>query len=210
MPTVRTPSPSAARSSAPSLSAAPPPATPSTSAAPSTDARRSTRAEPGSRRVERAGRGVLLAVLAVTVVSLAGSVLAVRTGLSGSWWEAVGPTGRLYYAVHALGTDGGVMVTGSHNLPGENGFKILLGTEPVHGRALRELVLDPHFPSPRTCSGVPLLPSSAAEERSGMPDQVRHDGSEWSSIRSSSTKPPACARHARTAWAVTISHSRPS
>jgi hypothetical protein len=35
------------------------------------------------------------AVVAVTVVSLAGSVLAVATGLSADWWQAVGPTGRL-------------------------------------------------------------------------------------------------------------------
>jgi hypothetical protein len=34
-------------------------------------------------------------VVGVTVVSLAGSLLAVATGLSASWWEAVGPTGRL-------------------------------------------------------------------------------------------------------------------
>ncbi len=29
---------------------------------------------------------------------------------------------------------------GSHNPPGGNGFKLLLGADPVHGRALRELV----------------------------------------------------------------------
>jgi phosphomannomutase len=66
---------------------------------------------------------------------LAGGAEVERTGL--------GPTGQLYYAVHALGTDGGVMVTGSHNPPDENGFKILLGTDPVHGQALRDLVLEP-------------------------------------------------------------------
>ena len=66
-----------------------------------------------------------------------GGVEVERTGL--------GPTGQLYYAVHARALDGGVMVTGSHNPPDENGFKILLGTEPVHGQALLELVLDPTF-----------------------------------------------------------------
>lgn len=55
-----------------------------------------------------------------------------RTGL--------GPTGQLYYAVHALGLDGGVMVTGSHNPSDQNGFKILVGTEPVFGQRLRALV----------------------------------------------------------------------
>jgi hypothetical protein len=35
------------------------------------------------------------AVVGVTVVSLTGSVLAVASGLSADWWQAVGPTGRL-------------------------------------------------------------------------------------------------------------------
>jgi phosphomannomutase len=69
-----------------------------------------------------------------------GGVGVERTGL--------GPTGQLYYAVHARGLDGGVMVTGSHNPPEENGFKILLGTDPVHGAALRALVERPADPAP--------------------------------------------------------------
>ena len=63
-----------------------------------------------------------------------------RTGL--------GPTGQLYYAVHARGLDGGVMVTGSHNPPDQNGFKILLGTEPVYGDALRDLTAGRAEPAP--------------------------------------------------------------
>lgn len=55
-----------------------------------------------------------------------------RTGL--------GPTGQLYYAVHARRLDGGVMVTGSHNPSDQNGFKILVGTEPVYGQQLRALI----------------------------------------------------------------------
>ena len=51
-----------------------------------------------------------------------------------------GPTGMLYFAVHDRGLDGGIMVTGSHNPADQNGFKLLLGTEPVYGAALRELV----------------------------------------------------------------------
>jgi len=51
-----------------------------------------------------------------------------------------GPTGMLYFAVHERGLDGGVMVTGSHNPPDQNGFKLLLGREPVHGEALAALV----------------------------------------------------------------------
>ncbi|MCM0019351.1 MAG: phosphomannomutase/phosphoglucomutase [Tagaea sp.] len=39
----------------------------------------------------------------------------------------VGPTPMLYFAARDLGLDGGVMVTGSHNPPDYNGFKMTLG-----------------------------------------------------------------------------------
>ena len=45
----------------------------------------------------------------------------------------LGPTPMLYFAVHTLGADGGVMVTGSHNPPAYNGFKIVRGTAAFHG-----------------------------------------------------------------------------
>jgi phosphomannomutase / phosphoglucomutase len=43
------------------------------------------------------------------------------------------PTPALYFGVAALGTDGGVQVTGSHNPPEFNGFKLVLGGEAFHG-----------------------------------------------------------------------------
>jgi len=43
------------------------------------------------------------------------------------------PTPALYFAVHALGTDGGLQVTGSHNPPEFNGFKLVLGGDAFHG-----------------------------------------------------------------------------
>ncbi|MBI1861584.1 MAG: phosphomannomutase/phosphoglucomutase [Deltaproteobacteria bacterium] len=53
------------------------------------------------------------------------------------------PTPVLYFATHHLMTDGGVMITGSHN-PGEhNGFKICVGPSTIHGddiQALRKLI----------------------------------------------------------------------
>ncbi|MFC3070391.1 phosphomannomutase/phosphoglucomutase [Phenylobacterium soli] len=52
----------------------------------------------------------------------------------------LGPTPMLGYAARELGLDGAVMVTASHNPPGENGFKILMGDQRVHGERLRELV----------------------------------------------------------------------
>ena len=38
-----------------------------------------------------------------------------------------GPTPMLYFAVHTLDLDGGIMVTGSHNPPDYNGFKLMRG-----------------------------------------------------------------------------------
>lgn len=51
----------------------------------------------------------------------------------------LGPTPMLYYAVHELKADGGIMVTGSHNPPDYNGFKMMLGTKPVYGEMIQEL-----------------------------------------------------------------------
>ncbi len=50
------------------------------------------------------------------------------------------PSPALYFAVHHLGLDGGVMVTGSHNPPEYNGFKMMVGVEPFSGSDLRDLV----------------------------------------------------------------------
>jgi len=63
---------------------------------------------------------------------VAGGVVVHRIGL--------GPTPQLHFAVEAYGLDGGIMVTGSHNPREENGFKLVIGTEPVHGEVLRALV----------------------------------------------------------------------
>ncbi len=49
------------------------------------------------------------------------------------------PTPALYFAIEALGTDGGVQVTGSHNPPEFNGFKMVVGGDSLHGPAVQEL-----------------------------------------------------------------------
>ncbi|WP_108447359.1 phosphomannomutase/phosphoglucomutase [Halomonas denitrificans] len=50
------------------------------------------------------------------------------------------PTPVLYFATHVLeGTASGVMVTGSHNPPDYNGFKIVLGGETLSGEAITAL-----------------------------------------------------------------------
>jgi len=51
----------------------------------------------------------------------------------------LGPTPLVSFAVHCLGLDGGIMVTGSHNPPDQNGFKLMLGGHPLYGAGLNEL-----------------------------------------------------------------------
>ncbi len=50
-----------------------------------------------------------------------------------------GPTPMLYYASSVEAADGAVMVTGSHNPPDHNGFKMMLGAKPYYGEAIRAL-----------------------------------------------------------------------
>ncbi len=51
----------------------------------------------------------------------------------------VGPTPLLYFAVHELDLDGGVQITGSHNPPDENGFKMMVGKGSLYGDDIEEL-----------------------------------------------------------------------
>jgi phosphomannomutase len=50
-----------------------------------------------------------------------------------------GPTPMLYYAAATLAVDGGVMVTGSHNPPDHNGFKMVLGGKPFYAEQIQAL-----------------------------------------------------------------------
>ncbi|MGC2412406.1 MAG: phosphomannomutase/phosphoglucomutase [Stellaceae bacterium] len=50
-----------------------------------------------------------------------------------------GPTPMLYFAAATLKVDGGIMVTGSHNPPDHNGFKIVLGGKPFFGEAVQRV-----------------------------------------------------------------------
>jgi phosphomannomutase/phosphoglucomutase len=49
------------------------------------------------------------------------------------------PTPLLYFAIRALETDGGVMITASHNPPEYNGFKICIGNDTIFGADIQHL-----------------------------------------------------------------------
>lgn len=49
------------------------------------------------------------------------------------------PTPVLYHAVYNSGVEGGVMITGSHNPPNHNGFKICLGKNTLYGKCIKEI-----------------------------------------------------------------------
>jgi phosphomannomutase/phosphoglucomutase len=48
-------------------------------------------------------------------------------------------TPMLYFSIRHLGVGGGVMVTGSHNPPDFNGFKICVGPDTIYGEKIQEL-----------------------------------------------------------------------
>ena len=55
------------------------------------------------------------------------------------------PTGVLYYAAHELAKGSAVMITGSHNPPDYNGFKVMVGGDTLHGddiKGLYERIVD--------------------------------------------------------------------
>jgi phosphomannomutase / phosphoglucomutase len=62
------------------------------------------------------------------------------------------PTPLLYWALHHVGVAGGIQITGSHNPPEYNGFKLSVGTASLHGediQRLRELGEAGRFPTGR-------------------------------------------------------------
>ena len=49
------------------------------------------------------------------------------------------PTPLLYFSLHHLHVDGGIQITGSHNPPEYNGFKICLGKTTIYGEEIQKL-----------------------------------------------------------------------
>ncbi len=64
-------------------------------------------------------------------------------GLKASGMEVVrigpGPTPMLYYASTVLKTGGAIMLTGSHNTPDYNGFKMMLAGKPFFGKQIQQI-----------------------------------------------------------------------
>jgi phosphomannomutase/phosphoglucomutase len=76
-------------------------------------------------------------------LSSPGYAQALAEGLADEGLDVVltgmGPTPQLYYSVFANDLGGGIQVTGSHNPPDMNGFKILLGKQTLSGADIQDL-----------------------------------------------------------------------
>jgi len=97
----------------------------------------------GSVAADRLGRAPVIAVGRDNRPSGPALSEGVRRGIAESGGTAIDvgtlPTPALYFAVSALKTDGGLQVTGSHNPPEFNGFKMVLAGEAFHGDDILEL-----------------------------------------------------------------------
>jgi len=51
----------------------------------------------------------------------------------------LGPTPLLYFSLFHLSVEGGVMITGSHNPPDNNGFKLCLGKSTIYGEEIQKI-----------------------------------------------------------------------
>src|SRR3954465_1887748 len=97
----------------------------------------------GSVAADRLGRAPIIAVGRDNRPSGPALSQGVRTGIVEAGGTAIDvgtlPTPALYFGVSALQTDAGLQVTGSHNPPEFNGFKMVLAGEAFHGDDILEL-----------------------------------------------------------------------
>jgi phosphomannomutase len=100
----------------------------------------------GFATVVAAGGGNRISVAYDGRDSSPGLEAAVVQGIADAGLTAVrigrGPTPMMYFSVFDLGTHGGIMVTGSHNPPEDNGFKIMLGRKSFFGEQIQKLGQD--------------------------------------------------------------------
>ena len=120
------------------------------------------------------GRAPLLAVGRDNRPSGATLAAAVRRGIAAAGGTAVDvgelPTPALYFATHTVPVDGGIQVTGSHNPPEFNGFKIVLGGEALFGEDLQDLreMLEDNLVETRTQGGETRAPGVLAAYRDAI------------------------------------------
>jgi phosphomannomutase len=88
-----------------------------------------------------------------------------------------GPTPMLYFAVRALGLDGGVMITGSHNPAEYNGFKMMLGKGAFYGASIR------HIAEIAAQGSYASGPRGKVEDRPQLDDYVRRLASDYRGLR---------------------------
>lgn len=96
-----------------------------------------------SELTEQLGRPPVLAVARDGRLSSPAICDALVRGLVASGAQVqlvgVGPTPMLYFSVYHLHADGGIMVTGSHNPPTHNGFKMMAGKASFFGEQIVQL-----------------------------------------------------------------------
>lgn len=91
---------------------------------------------------------------------------ALRQGMIATGLEVldvgVCPSPLLYFSLYYYDLDGGIQVTGSHNPPEHNGFKICVGKTTIHGgeiQDLRDLIERGVFPAGHGVeTSVPIIP----------------------------------------------------
>jgi phosphomannomutase/phosphoglucomutase len=97
----------------------------------------------GSAAWDRIGKAPVIAVGRDNRPSGGELAEAVRQGIADTGASVIDvgemPTPALYFAVQHLDTDGGLQVTGSHNPPEFNGFKMVLAGEAFHGDEIQAL-----------------------------------------------------------------------
>ncbi len=97
-------------------------------------------------------------------------ISALASGLQDSGRDVVDlgvvPTPVLYFATHFLGSNSGVMLTGSHNAPQYNGLKVVLNGEALAGKAIRAL-------GQRVADGDLLQGEGSRQEQNLAPDYIK-------------------------------------
>jgi phosphomannomutase / phosphoglucomutase len=75
------------------------------------------------------------------------------------------PTPVLYWSIHYLSVVGGIQITGSHNPPEYNGFKLSIGSASLHGEGIQELYR-------YTSGGTPAPQRGGVREETVIPRYV--------------------------------------